>query len=69
MYTYEQRAQQFALIQQIREALPAGYGAQRWNEEQICIQYTPAGNPDGRQRWYVKDEHEWAVLKAKLGLL
>lgn len=69
MNAYEQRAQQLALIQSIRESLPAGYTARRWNEEEICIQYTPAANPDGRQRWFVQDEHEWAVLKAKLGLL
>lgn len=69
MNAYEQRAQQLALIQSIRESLPAGYTAQRWDETQVCVQYTPAANPDGRQRWYVANDREWAVLKAQLGLL
>lgn len=69
MNAYEQKKAQLALILSIRETLPAGYSAFSWGQTQICIRYTPAANPDACSRWYVQDEHEWAVIKAQLGLL
>lgn len=66
MNAYEQKKAQYQLIKSIREFLPAGYGASRW-DDQICISYSVLGKQDSTQRWFVSNEQEWATLKFTLG--